>query len=229
MKYLIIPDVHGRNYNQWYGKIQTVDKVIFLGDYLDSFNISSEKQLEELKKIIALKKKYPNKIILLLGNHELPYINMKVYGTCSGFQQDIYFEANRLYNDNLHLFQICYEHVAEKEGNKNWIFSHAGIQQSLLNTINKYREDYPNLSLCQFINQNWKLIKELTYVSKHNGGLDPYDGLFWIRPSKLLKTLPKEFNQIVGHTFTKFPMIWDTKHSSLMCLDTGHGHIKLIE
>lgn len=226
MKYLIIPDVHGRSYIKWYNKINEVDKVIFLGDYLDSFNIPAKTQLTQLNLIINLKEIHGDKITLLLGNHDLPYINVNKYGTCSGFQNDIYLTANQIFNDNLDKFDVVYEHQS-KDNKKNWIFSHAGISKRLLNVINKYKENFKEESLTEFINNNWEKINELYYVSKHNGGINPYDGLFWIRPQLLLKNLPSEFNQVVGHTYSKFPYIWDTKESSLMCLDTGEGHIKI--
>jgi predicted phosphodiesterase len=62
-KIIIVPDVHGRTF--WRlakEKINEVDQVVFLGDYLDPYpveGISPKKAIEELKKIIDFKKRIP--------------------------------------------------------------------------------------------------------------------------------------------------------------------------
>jgi predicted phosphodiesterase len=93
---MIIPDVHGRFF--WKEPIKyiienTDKKIVFLGDYVDPydddfFNENGEPLYENigtindmlkntikiLKEIIALKKLYPDRIILLLGNHDCGYM-----------------------------------------------------------------------------------------------------------------------------------------------------------
>ena len=73
-KILIIPDVHGRQF--WKTPLQQGPdrwkKIVFLGDYVDPYpheGITPEEAIEVLKEIIALKKLWPDKIILLVGNH----------------------------------------------------------------------------------------------------------------------------------------------------------------
>ena len=71
MKILIVPDTHGRDF--WkVPNIEEYDKIIFLGDYLDHYPDESthEHDIENFKDIIEFKKKYPDKVILLLGNHK---------------------------------------------------------------------------------------------------------------------------------------------------------------
>lgn len=86
MKVLVIPDIHCRNF--WRKTISDnadkVDKVIFLGDYLDPYlnEIEENPELMEceyfgdsknllkmLEDIISLKKNESDKYILLTGNH----------------------------------------------------------------------------------------------------------------------------------------------------------------
>jgi hypothetical protein len=50
------------------------NKVLFLGDYVDSHFLDSEKILDNLIEIINLKKQSPNSVILLLWNHDIQYI-----------------------------------------------------------------------------------------------------------------------------------------------------------
>lgn len=78
MRYILIPDVHGRDF--WRSAIEARrddDMVIFLGDYVDPYpheRISNEVALQCLKDIIELKKSDPDHIVLLLGNHDLGYL-----------------------------------------------------------------------------------------------------------------------------------------------------------
>ena len=80
-KYLIIPDVHGRSF--WkksvydYLENHPEVKIIFLGDYLDPYQyegIYPDDAIPVFEEIISLKKQYPDRIILLIGNHDLHYV-----------------------------------------------------------------------------------------------------------------------------------------------------------
>ena len=91
---LIIPDVHGRTF--WKEAINKFPKnefpnmeIIFLGDYIDPYpreKITPESALKRFKRIIKLKKKYPERITLLIGNHDFHYID----GSRRGCRMDYY-------------------------------------------------------------------------------------------------------------------------------------------
>ena len=54
--------------------IDEVDQVVFLGDYLDPYSregITFEDALIEFEEILDFKKAYPDKVVLLVGNHEI--------------------------------------------------------------------------------------------------------------------------------------------------------------
>jgi predicted MPP superfamily phosphohydrolase len=84
MKHIAIGDLHGRDTWQQVNT-KLYDKVIFLGDYVDSHTLSDLVILENLKKIIALKKRPPEKVVLLLGNHDAHYLHYPRF-ECSGFR-----------------------------------------------------------------------------------------------------------------------------------------------
>ena len=75
---LVIPDIHGRTF--WK---EAVDEhpslpVVFLGDYLDPYareNITPEEALANFKDIIAFKKANMDRVTLLIGNHEIHYLD----------------------------------------------------------------------------------------------------------------------------------------------------------
>lgn len=71
MKTLLIGDIHGRD--TWRKIIKAepqADKIIFIGDYFDSFTIPHIDQIHNFKQIINHKVNSDKQVILLLGNHE---------------------------------------------------------------------------------------------------------------------------------------------------------------
>ena len=77
MKILVIPDLHGNDI--WEKiveqEINNVDKIIFLGDYVDSYHLSDDKILLNLRNVITFKIRNKDKVELLLGNHVYLYLN----------------------------------------------------------------------------------------------------------------------------------------------------------
>lgn len=69
-KLLVLGDIHGRTIWKYIIDKEAPDKVIFLGDYVTSHEgISAEIQLNNLEDILIFKEDFPDKIILLRGNH----------------------------------------------------------------------------------------------------------------------------------------------------------------
>ena len=58
-----------------------------------------------LLQILHFKKKYPENIILLLGNHDTQYINGK--SICSGYNSALYSTYSYIFLSNLDLFSIA--------------------------------------------------------------------------------------------------------------------------
>lgn len=195
MKVLIVPDIHGeRHLLPTLSEIDSVDKVVFLGDYLDSFYVKGAEQLEVLQEVIEIKKAHEDKVNLLIGNHELHYI----YGRyiCSGYNKEFAAAFQFLLQDNRKLFQYCFMYGKH-------LFTHAGVDLRLLKALKtkhpNYEEDGYNLEY--MLNNSG--IRELYYIGADCGGVDPYGGIFWIRPWSI--KLPKEYIQHVGHTVNVHP------------------------
>ena len=67
---LFIGDVHGRDL--WKQAIESEhDRVVFVGDYFDSYDIPFSIQQYNFNEIIQFKRANPNKVTLLLGNHDM--------------------------------------------------------------------------------------------------------------------------------------------------------------
>ena len=73
MKTITIGDIHGRSDWQEIDPAN-YDKIIFVGDYVDSFTVSDIDIITNLLNIIQFKKDNMNKVVLLLGNHDLQYL-----------------------------------------------------------------------------------------------------------------------------------------------------------
>lgn len=193
MKTIILGDTHGRiiwkdiiNQNPDY------DKIVFIGDYVDTHeDISPIQQLENLADIIQFKKDNPNKVILLIGNHDFHYLD--VDERYSGFQYTMKFQFGELFKDNLNLFQICIDL------DRDVICSHAGISKTWCENNNIHWDETLDL-VCKEINE---LFKYKPYAFKFKG-LDPYGDSFesspiWIRPYSL-QFDGLSCTQIMGHT-----------------------------
>jgi len=111
---LIIPDIHGRTF--WKVAIDSGEygKVIFLGDYVDPYEregISVSMALNNFNEIIALKEQYPDKVILLLGNHDLHYYSEHYceLAQSSRYSHKAAITLQRLFQEKKNLFQLVWE------------------------------------------------------------------------------------------------------------------------
>lgn len=203
-KVLVVPDVHGRKF--WIeamNLVELVDKVVFLGDYLDPYpheGIEFEEALDEFEKIIEFKKAFPDKVVLLLGNHDMHYVYMD-FMDCSRLHRVYRQELNDLYNQNRDLFQLTYAY-------EGFLFSHAGIMQGWL-------DNYCKCSLEEFLAKPLnEVYKNLQVVSYLRGGWEEYGSCVWNDLREFSNTL--DYFQIFGHTqLVEDPYIKD----NFACLD----------
>lgn len=192
MKILIIPDVHGRTFwREALELVDKVDKIVFLGDYLDPYpneNIAWEDALNEFIRILQFKDSYNDKVILLTGNHDWHYIN-KGFPDCSRRNYKLLDELNGLFTKNINKFQLIYE-------TENYLFSHAGIYKEWMELCNFNLDNLKDFN--EIITNNWP---SLTCVGFYRGGYHPVGSCIWadIRES-LNHELYSDKKQIVGHT-----------------------------
>jgi hypothetical protein len=150
MKILIIPDVHGsHNWEIAQKKIDEVDFVVFLGDLVDSWENSWPDQGENVKAIFDFKRKYPNKVKVLLGNHDFSYISGTREGSLvSGHQSGKANEIRALFTANLDIIDLAFEC-------DGWVFSHAGFSKTWVSymkqqfhyILDKFPDEDPNRTI----------------------------------------------------------------------------------
>lgn len=209
MKIQTLGDIHGES--NWEDLIDmSCDKIIFIGDYVDSFHYSDEEIYDNLLNIINLKKSNPDKIILLIGNHDVQYQFYPRFG-CSGFRQSAQASLTNLFNVNKNLFQASYQI-------NDWFWSHAGVSQKYFDSFNIDLDLYENLS--EFINELYEKINDKFFqVGDLRGGYMPWGGPIWADKRELLKHPFKNLNQIIGHTHTDKIEIHDHDDHKLYFID----------
>ena len=225
VRFIIVPDVHGRTFwrESVYHYLQnTTDvNIIFLGDYVDPYGyeeISREDAFCVLEEIIELKRRYKDRVVLLIGNHDFHYFN----GSIGGCRKDMMRKEDLkwLYVDNMDLFE--YYHI-EMIGGVNYLFSHAGflnswvyVERGPLGIYDMFNNDEDRVSQETVDMINFDLIKTLNFKELFNdrdarlsmdsighsrGGMD-VGSFMWADISDYLgfdETI-KGCVQIVGHT-----------------------------
>ena len=205
MKTIIIGDTHGTNTWKQIVAKENADRVIFIGDYFDSFDIGTTEQLHNFKEIIEYKEtaftddgldtQRKTQVIMLIGNHDYHYYPGGE--TYSGYQYGAAPLIRQTLEENKQHMQMCFQF-------DNIICSHAGIGRDWLVYQNKYEESSDNIA--DFVNDIWKYQPQRFKFY----GIDPYGDSktqtpIWIRPSSLMSGnretfLKEKYIQVVGHT-----------------------------
>ena len=75
MKTIMIGDIHGRDtWKQIIAQEPDAYRIVFLGDYFDSFDIKGVEQLHNFNEIIKFKQETHQDVIMLFGNHDYHYM-----------------------------------------------------------------------------------------------------------------------------------------------------------
>ena len=230
---IIIPDIHGRDFWKEAVKGHEKEEIIFLGDYVDPYSYFEDVQpfdgLRSLREVIAFKKDHPDNVTLLLGNHDLSYVTRHVFKCRHDFEN--HDEIRRLIQDNKQLFKIAYE---KRIGNRNYIFSHAGILDGWLENnemILGHLSQSQKVKTLNDLFQKGKLYLALGDVSACRGGDSEYGSCVWadldehIYGEVLGKVNKIQHStgafQVFGHTLQMSGRPYITDHFA--CLDCRHA------
>lgn len=192
MKILTLGDIHGRDCWIKIIEIENPDLVIFLGDYVSTHGLITEKeQIENLENILKYKEENTEKVILLRGNHDMEALNYW-WAECypdTGDTVKKYMEKNK--ERFLNNTQWIYIY-------NNLLFSHAGISSVWLsnNNINSL-EEINTLSPSEIFGFTPSKMSDYT-------GDSPTQPPTWIRPFRLVECGVKGYSHIVGHTTVRF-------------------------
>ena len=235
-KFLIIGDIHG--HDTW-GDIANealikFQKIIFVGDYVDSFNISPVLIKQNLEAIIGFKIQHPDDVTLLLGNHDVAYIDGH-HGT-SGFKWQMWQDYKKIFNDNYDLFQVAWGYENSKT-KKYTLATHAGltlnfynryIKKQLLDESSRLYElteghglTTPLHTILNFMRHD----ENLWRVGSVRGGVGT-PGPLWADYQELLEDPYTGINQIFGHTASGTTSVHQNGDDMLIKVD-GHWNNRL--
>ena len=228
MKLLVIPDIHCRTF--WKEAVEKykdeVDRIIFLGDYLDPYpwecatdGITRKSGIKNFEEIIEFKSQNKDKVILLLGNHDLAYWNKR-------FNPKIRFDSSHAYHitqdflSHKSLFQLAHE---ETINDKRYLFTHAGVMMP-------WYEHYKDL-IGELTADNLNKLKDfgggieaLSQLSRFRGGWEWIGSIVWsdIDERKIANGDFDGIYQVFGHSQQeKHPVITPT----WACLDCRKAFI----
>lgn len=179
---LVIGDIHGRSF--WKKAVDEnfdkVDKVIFLGDYLDPYpweGITRKDAIKNFDEIIKFKKEHKDKVILLLGNHDLPYIDKRNFYTRSRYDSSNAWHIERMFRSHRSLFQLAHE---EYINGKRYLFTHAGLIPKWYEYHKKIIGEELTIDSLNHLLDNPQGIKALCEVTRYRGGWDRYGSIVWL-------------------------------------------------
>ena len=216
---LIIPDVHGRDFWKEAVDSNKYERIVFLGDYTDPYDIegiTNERAVDNFESIIAYKQDNPDKVVLLLGNHDLHYYSKYYYELAGGVRYDPLsaIVLQRLFQENQQYFQLAWE---TDMGGIHYLFSHAGVTQSWLKrNLELIRE--PDANHLNRLLQTNKGVEALAQVGEMRWGDYPSGSMVWADVEEMLVSDPlTNTYQIVGHSMQYDGPIITDKFACLDC------------
>lgn len=227
MQIITIGDLHGSEawkqvkQDQW-------DIIVFIGDYVDSFDYDDSHILENLEKVILFKKKYTDKVVLLLGNHDLAYwFNGESRHLCSGFRRRMLPVLYQLFCQEDYLFQPAFQV-------DNYLWTHAGVVNRWYMNYLRQEAEASDVNLAFTLNRLFRrYYLPLFHVSYLRGGNHEDGGIFWAHSTELSDDPLPGYHQVVGHTKTGNGIVSITKSSPgtsvtyVDCLETRSEFLEL--
>lgn len=213
MKVLINPDIHGRHF--WETCIKEAndsDKIIFLGDYMDPYDfehISIQSALENFETILAFAAAHKDKVVLLLGNHDMPYFSDTYFNFSwyhSRHSKQYHNDIKQRFNEYKDLFKIAY-------GYEDILFTHAGCTKGWLKNVFTDLSESVSLNelvgtLNNLLNTD-KGLSDLYMISGYRGGYNLHGSCIWADIREFMgaeaqnnKGFP--FKQVFGHTLQAY-------------------------
>lgn len=196
MKTIVLGDTHGRI--DWKNIIDDReddwDRVIFIGDYVDTHeDISPAQQLHNLKEIVEFKKKSDKEVVLIVGNHDYHYWP-GIEERYSGYQPQMRQSFQQIFEENRSLFQIAF---SDEFGR---IYTHAGLTETFLVRMGIYHKG--SKGIVEQLNLQFEARPRLFgfHPGDYSGfGDDIRQGCIWVRPRSLYEDGVNKL-QVVGHT-----------------------------
>lgn len=232
-KIIAIGDIHGRDkWKRVIAQENDFDMVVFMGDYFDTREeIPGYKWIENFRDIMNFKNENPNKVTVLVGNHDYHYMR-GVTTKYSGYTPYMRFDIQEVLDNNRDNLQACFIY-------NNFVFTHAGITNTWYrNGLEKWFKDKEidigDMNLCDQINYLFRYGLE-TFEFTDGRYFDPNGNEvtqtpIWVRPGALMKDRKGDYFYVVGHTFGEPEIIKDHNPGGIIKIDAlGLGYYLVIQ
>ena len=216
MSIIIIGDIHGTTY--WKNIVKEhkktdEDMVIFLGDYVDSYNIDPKDIYQNLIDLFNYRDTTPN-VHMLVGNHDYHYMKHDK-DRYSGYNYQYANKYYEIFMDNLNVMEIVVKLILD---NDDVICSHAGVSNTFLKKNKISLEELGELWL------NNPSAFGFNHDTLDVYGNHPSQSPLWIRPQALFSDSLEGYSQIIGHTKCKSISYYYTKSNNLIIgVDTNNN------
>lgn len=207
MKTVAIGDIHGREiWESIVKKESDADRIVFIGDYFDSFDISAHHQLENFRKIVDFKQKNVEKVVMLIGNHDFHYMPEAGEDRYSGYNEQY---AREIWL-NLQTIRDQMKIVHIEDG---YLFSHAGVTQTWMFNHGLLPTEINAMPL-----------ENLRYERSDTSGYGNHKAQspIWVRPEALVVDAVQEYVQVAGHTRQKGVAYYEGKEPTRLVLIDCH-------
>jgi hypothetical protein len=201
MKTIVLGDTHGRSTWKLAINQDKPDRVIFVGDYFDSFEFSGVEQIANFKEIIKYKEDNPQvEVVMLIGNHDHHYFPEVGYTGTSGYQSKIAPSITQVIDENRNHLQMAY-------GFGEYLFTHAGVSPVFMDQVFG-ENDWSIENIVVDLNEMFRYKpRAFDFNGFESTGDNTTQTPIWIRPRSLIfankkhpKGLKKNYIQVVGHT-----------------------------
>lgn len=190
---LVVGDLHGRH-----EIVETVLKmgynVIFIGDYLDSFNRTVKDQVYTLNLVLNACEAEPERVQALMGNHELSYLERHMM--CSGYNAAT--AAHIIYmKDRMH--KLLKEYVWLETDLESILLTHAGLTRQLVPDIMFEHAEGDVVEAVKYFLDSQQYQETKYNIGSARGGWSEKPGIFWCDWWDEFEPI-EGLTQITGHT-----------------------------
>ena len=214
MKVLVLGDLHCREFwkdavKDWNGPI------VFLGDYVDPYPYEWDEDeqmpnpVDYLLEVINFKDCNPDRVTLLIGNHDYHYIDMLLDGSRKNYS--LQEKLNDLYITDKDYFQIAKQI-------DDTLFTHAGVSTAWLK---RHDLTLPKTDADLYLNEIYKTAPDIFWeMSWERGGWNSTGSPIWHDIREF--DIEPDFFEVFGHTQLKDNPF---KRDNWACLDVRRPFI----
>lgn len=220
MKILVIPDIHHKievAQRIIDARKDEVDLILHLGDYHDNFGDTPE---HARKTGEWMQQRLDAGDVLLLGNHDLPYLYPHPFHKCSGYTDSKFIEFHKIWKpaNTVRINFWVYE--------DDVLYSHAGFGESWYQALQPQQSGSQEQFYEALCKGHWTH-KALTSADPHRGGNSIFPGFIWRDWGwgGIQRDWPRNVKQIVGHSPSHSPRKYGSK---VWCLDTHLQHYAIV-